>query len=30
VLAFLSALNDKSYDTSIPASVPSGLKVSGE
>ena len=30
VLAFLDALNDESYDTSIPDSVPSGLSVSGE
>ena len=30
VLAFLDALNDESYDTSLPESVPSGLSVSGE
>ncbi len=30
VLAFLNALNDESYDVSVPKAVPSGLKVSGE
>ncbi len=30
VIAFLDALNDESYDKTVPKEVPSGLKVSGE
>ena len=30
VLAFLDALNDASYDTTVPVTVPSSLPVNGE